>query len=60
MGRNEVQSAMNDSTPIAPYHVHNQASFGKPVITEQALFTCPFRRWVSLFKYLQEFKVMYQ
>ena len=26
------------------------------LLTEEALFTQAFRRWVSLFKYLQEFK----
>ena len=31
-----------------------------PLLTEEALFTWTFGRLVSLFKYLQEFKVTYQ
>ena len=31
-----------------------------PLLTEEALFTSVFWSWVSLFKYLQEFKVAYQ
>ena len=31
-----------------------------PLLTEEALFTWAFRSWVSLFKYLQEFKVACQ
>ena len=30
------------------------------LLAEEALFTWAFQRWVSLFKYLQEFKVAYQ
>ena len=28
-----------------------------PLLTEEALFTWEFQRWVTLFKYLQEFKI---
>ena len=31
-----------------------------PLLTEEALFTWVFQRWISLFKYLQGFKVAYQ
>ena len=31
-----------------------------PLLTEEALFTCSFRRLVLLFKYLQELKVVHQ
>ena len=57
LSQNEViqRTANNntDSKPIFPYHVHNQAGFDDRI-------TSTFRGWVSLFKYLQEFKVAYQ
>ena len=45
-------------------HVHNQACFTNSFINRRGfilfiLFTY-ISRWVSLFKYLQEFKVAYQ
>ena len=31
-----------------------------PLLTEEPFFTWTFRRWVPIFKYLQEFKVAYR
>ena len=51
----------NDSQPVFHYPVQNQADFDNPFNNgEEALFTCAFRKWASLFKYLQEFKLPYQ
>ena len=47
----------SDSWLSFSYNVHNQAGFDNPFTNEKALFTWVFRRRVSLFKYLQEFKV---
>ena len=51
---------MNVLTPIVPYHFHDQAGFGKPVIKKKkkALITLKFWRRVSLIQYLQEFEVV--
>ena len=53
---------MNVLTPIVPYHFHDQAGFGKPVIKKKKkkkeLITLKFLRRVSLIQYLQEFEVV--
>ena len=61
--RNEVMqptASNNDSRQIFPYHVHKEADFENILLTEEILFTWAFPKWVSLFKYFQEFKVAYQ
>ena len=57
--QNELNEAMqpttsnNDSRPVLPYHVHNQADFDNPFISlslnpflhfDQALFTWAYRK----------------
>ena len=54
-------TSSNDSRPVFPYPVHNQADFDNPFNNgEEALFTCAFRKWAPLVKYLQEFKLPHQ
>ena len=59
--QNEVMqpaTSNNDSRPIFPYHVHNQASFDNSFINGHSLlFTRAFPRWVSVFKYYKSLKV---
>ena len=60
--RNQVMQPTtlnSDSWLSFSYNVHSQAGFDNPFTNEKALFTWVFRRRVSLFKYLQEFKVAY-
>ena len=47
-----------DSWPIFLTMSTTRQVFTIPLWTEEALFTWAFRRWVSFFKYLQEFKVV--
>ena len=49
----QLTNSNNDSRSIVPYHVHNQAGLDN-------LSVWALRKWVSLFKCLQEFKVAYQ
>ena len=61
--RNEVMqptTSKNNSQPIFPYMSTIRQVLTMPLWTEEALFTWQLRRRVSLFKYLQEFKVVYQ
>ena len=61
---------MNQNQPKQSNATHNDQDFFTmfttrhifkiPLLAEESLFIWAFRRWVSLFKYLQEFKVAYQ
>ena len=62
MSRNEVMPpaiSNNNSQPVFPYHVHNQADFDNPFTNGRALFIYLFI-FIYFFKYLQEFKLSYQ
>ena len=45
--------------PVFPYHVHNQVDFDNVFIVGRGFIYLDIQKWVSLFKYLQEFKVAY-
>ena len=60
---NEVMqptTSNNDSWPIVSYHVHIQASFDNPFINGRGFIYCDISKMSLTFKYLQEFKVVYQ
>ena len=50
----------NNSRPIFPHHVHNQADFDSPFINGRGFFYLGIFKMSFTFKYLQEFKVAYQ
>ena len=55
---NEVMqptTSNNDSRPIFPHHVHNQAGFDDPFINRRGFIYLG----ISKMKYLQEFKIAY-
>ena len=52
----EPRTSNNDSRAIFSSHVHNQTCFDNHFIYRRR-FAWNFEVWISLFKYLQEFKV---
>ena len=61
--RNEVMqptTSTNDSRPIFPYHVHNQADFDNPFINGRGFIYLGLSKMSFTFQYLQEFKLVYQ
>ena len=49
-----------NSRSIFPYHLHNQVGFDNDVNNGRGFIYLGIWRIVSFFKYLQEFKVVYQ